>query len=104
MFAHHILKPELMPIEANIWGTPKSSGSFSTLYKSRILRALDYKTNPFELQLKNSKSLKISNINNPLNCNTIQLKPTLTLKRTAHQSVFPTGIPAKQILKTAQLI
>ncbi len=72
MFAHHILKPELMPIEANIWGTPKSSGSFSTLYKSRILRALDYKSDPFELQVKNGKSLKISNINNPLNCNTTE--------------------------------
>lgn len=69
MFAHHILKPELMPIEANIWGTSKSSGSFSTLYKSRILRALDYKSNPFELQLKDKKGLKISNINIPLNCN-----------------------------------
>ena len=23
MFAHHILKPERMPIEANVWGTPK---------------------------------------------------------------------------------
>ena len=68
IFAHHILKTEVMPIEANIWGTPKSSGSFSTLYKSRILRSLDYKSNPFELQLKNRKSLKISNINIPLNC------------------------------------
>lgn len=38
MFSHHVLKPELMPIEANIWGTSKSSGSFSTLFKSRILK------------------------------------------------------------------
>ncbi|MBK7200016.1 hypothetical protein [Candidatus Amarolinea dominans] len=29
MFAHHILKPERTPIEANVWGTPKSSGSFT---------------------------------------------------------------------------
>lgn len=49
MFAHHILKPERTPIEANPWGTPKSSGSFSTLYKSRLLRALDYKNAPFEV-------------------------------------------------------
>lgn len=48
MFSHHILKPERMPIEANVWGTPKSSGAFSTLFKSRLLRALDYREAPFE--------------------------------------------------------
>jgi putative DNA methylase len=52
MFAHHILKPERMPIEANLWGTPKSSGSFSTLFRSRILRALDYSENPFEIAVE----------------------------------------------------
>lgn len=51
MFAHHILKPERVPIEANLWGTPKSSGSFSTLFEGRIRRALDYADNPFELRL-----------------------------------------------------
>ena len=51
MFSHHILKPELMPLEANLWGTPKSSGAFSTLFQSRILKALDYKDHPFELRL-----------------------------------------------------
>lgn len=50
MFSHHILKPERTPLEANPWGTPKSSGSFSTLFKSRILRALDYQERPFELR------------------------------------------------------
>lgn len=49
LFSHHILKPERTPIEANPWGTPKSSGSFSTLYRTRILRALDYKDAPFEV-------------------------------------------------------
>jgi adenine-specific DNA methylase len=43
-----------MPLEANLWGTPKSSGSFSTLFRSRILRALDYKQAPFELKLVKS--------------------------------------------------
>lgn len=54
MFSHHILKPERMPIEANIWGTPKSSGSFSTLYKSRLLRAIEYRKAPFEITLNGS--------------------------------------------------
>ena len=49
MFSHHVLKPERTPIEANVWGTSKSSGSFSGLYKSRILRALEYRATPFEL-------------------------------------------------------
>lgn len=48
MFSHHILKPERTPIEANAWGTSKSSGSFSTLFKTRLLRALDYRDAPFE--------------------------------------------------------
>ena len=71
MFSHHILKPELTPIEANLWGTPKSSGAFSTLFKSRILKTLDYKEAPFELKLveENGKlrSKKIFRINHKLN-------------------------------------
>jgi putative DNA methylase len=51
MFSHHILKPERMPIEANVWGTPKSSGSFSNLFRSRLLRAIDYRHDPTELTL-----------------------------------------------------
>jgi adenine-specific DNA methylase len=60
MFAHHILKPERVPLEANIWGTPKSSGSFSTMFEGRIRRALDYADNPFELSLnKGGKTEKV---------------------------------------------
>lgn len=54
MFSHHILKPERMPIEANVWGTPKSSGSFLNLYEIRLLRALDYRAAPFEVKLRGS--------------------------------------------------
>ena len=53
MFSHHILKPERTPLEANPWGTPKSSGAFSTLFKSRILRSIDYCENPFEVAVGN---------------------------------------------------
>ncbi|MGP8237086.1 MAG: hypothetical protein ACLQVW_16980 [Limisphaerales bacterium] len=58
MFAHHILKPERVPIEGNVWGTSKSSGSFSTLFKSRLLRAIEYHAAPFELEIerRNGKS------------------------------------------------
>ena len=50
MFAHHVLKPERVPLEANLWGTPKSSGSFSTMFEGRIRRALDYADKPFEIR------------------------------------------------------
>lgn len=51
MFYHHILKPERMPLEANLWGTPKSSGSFTTLFEGRLMRALDYCEDPFEIRV-----------------------------------------------------
>jgi putative DNA methylase len=53
MFSHHILKPERVPIEGNVWGTSKSSGSFSTLFRSRLLRAIEYRMAPFEVALGN---------------------------------------------------
>ena len=56
MFAHHILKPERAPIEANLWGTPRSSGAFSTLFRSRLLRALEYRDAPFEIRVNGSGS------------------------------------------------
>ena len=58
MFAHHILKPERVPLEANLWGTPKSSGSFRTMFEGRIRRALDYAENPFELRLARGNGSK----------------------------------------------
>ena len=70
MFHHHILKPERTPLEANIWGTPKSSGAFSTLFQSRLLRAARYAREPFELALSpegsRDRSVKIDGINEPL--------------------------------------
>ncbi len=58
MFSHHILKPERVPIEGNVWGTSKSSGSFSTLFKSRLLRAMEYRMAPFEVALEKGDGRK----------------------------------------------
>ncbi len=70
MFAHHILKPERTPLEANLWGTAKSSGAFSTIFNGRIRRALDYAENPFEQQIgqKNGRKAgeKVYNLSEPL--------------------------------------
>lgn len=62
MFAHHILKPERVPLEANLWGTEKSSGSFSTMFEGRIRRALDYADDPFELRLSSDKGSKAEKV------------------------------------------
>ena len=66
MFSHHVLKPERTPIEANVWGTPKSSGSFSTLFKSRLLRAIDYAENPFEIRPEGTRAKKVFDLSKPL--------------------------------------
>ena len=70
MFNHHILKPERTPLEANVWGTPKSSGAFSTLFRSRLLRAAQYARQPFELALasegRDKRSVKVEGINDSL--------------------------------------
>ncbi|GHP20055.1 DNA methylase [Rhodococcus sp. NKCM2511] len=66
MFSNHVLKPERTPLEAHPWGTPSSSGSFSTLFKSRIQRAHGYKVGPTDQVLVNGKVAKTGNISQPL--------------------------------------
>jgi putative DNA methylase len=55
MFSNHILKPERAPLENSVWGTEKSSGTFSTLFESRLLRAKRYLDEPFEIALAYDK-------------------------------------------------
>jgi putative DNA methylase len=70
LFSHHILKPERTPLENNPWGTPKSSGSFSTLFERRLLAARRYAVDPFELRpsYENGrvKGAKVRGINKPI--------------------------------------
>jgi putative DNA methylase len=51
MFSNHILKPERTPLENSVWGTEKSSGTFCSLFTSRLLRAKRYLDDPFEVSL-----------------------------------------------------
>jgi putative DNA methylase len=60
MFSHHILKPERTPIEANVWGTPKSSGSFSGLFRGRLQRAIAYREEPTEVSGGNGSAAVVS--------------------------------------------
>ena len=66
IFSHHVLRPERTPLEAHPWGTPKSSGSFSTLFRSRILRAHDYKRDPHDIVLEGAKTDRRRGISQPL--------------------------------------
>ena len=52
MFSNHILKPERTPLENSIWGTSRSSGTFMSLFESRLLRAKRYLDEPFELRFE----------------------------------------------------
>lgn len=55
IFSNHILKPERNHIENSVWGFKKSSGCFTTLYKSRFVKAKRYLDEPFELDPERSK-------------------------------------------------
>jgi putative DNA methylase len=79
MFSHHILKPERTPLEAHPWGTPASSGSFSTLYKSRLMRAHEYKSLPTDQVMGKAKVVRISGISRPLALQLVNQWPTAGL-------------------------
>lgn len=66
MFSHHILKPERVPLEAHPWGTPSSSGSFSTLFRSRILRALEYKRAPHDIVSTGGQVRRVFGLSQPI--------------------------------------
>ncbi|MFD6693800.1 SAM-dependent methyltransferase [Micromonospora aurantiaca (nom. illeg.)] len=66
MFSHHILKPERTPLEAHPWGTPQSSGAFSTLYKSRLQRAHEYKAEPADLVDDGTDINRVTGLSEPL--------------------------------------
>jgi putative DNA methylase len=103
MFSHHILKPERMPIEANVWGTAKSSGSFSTLFKSRVLGAVDYKEAPFEISVeglgKQKRSKKVFGVSPPIGSEVLDRYPAGGLEKgsvylscgSSSQTDLPTG-------------
>ncbi|STX39276.1 DNA methyltransferase [Legionella feeleii] len=52
MFSNHILKPERTPLENSVWGTKKSSGTFCSLFESRLIRAKRYLDEPFEVDFE----------------------------------------------------
>lgn len=99
MFSHHVLKPERTPLEAHPWGTPASSGSFSTLFTSRVLRAHAYKTLPSELVISNGKVRRVSGMSQPVEATITEswppggMRPGTALLRTGDsaRTDLPTG-------------
>ncbi|MEU9556070.1 DNA methyltransferase [Streptomyces fumanus] len=75
MFSHHILKPERIPLEAHPWGTPASSGSFSTLFRSRILRAHEYKAEPVDQLLVNGEVKRVTGVSLPIDGQLVRAWP-----------------------------
>lgn len=75
MFYNHIIKPEKIPLENNVWGIERrSSGSFTSLYESRLKKAKEYLDNPFEIKLSENPSSKYEKITcaNPFHNKLIQ--------------------------------
>jgi putative DNA methylase len=66
IFSHHVLKPERTPLEAHPWGTPASSGSFSTLFQSRLMRAQAYKLSPFDQVLVGRQVERVEGLSHPI--------------------------------------
>src|SRR5713226_8668753 len=75
MFSHHILKPERTPLEAHPWGTPASSGAFSTLFKSRLLRAQESKRMPSDLVQRPGAVERVHGLSRPREAELLQRWP-----------------------------
>ncbi|NES02413.1 MAG: hypothetical protein F6K22_05900 [Okeania sp. SIO2F4] len=75
-FSNHILKPERTPLENSIWGTGKSSGTFSTLFESRLMRAKSYLDCPFEIDFKGDLTKRTASkktlSSQPINVHTVE--------------------------------
>jgi len=71
MFSNHVLKPERTPLEAHPWGTPQSSGSFSTLFESRLVRAHGYKTRPADLVEVNGEVERVTGLSQQLRAHVV---------------------------------
>lgn len=67
-FTNHALQPQRTPIETHVWGKEGSSGGISSLFKSRLLAAAAYKSNPTDLTIGSDGSAKrVTNISASLN-------------------------------------
>lgn len=84
MFSHHVLKPQRTPLEAHPWGTSASSGSFSTLFESRLLRAHQYKQTPVDLvPSESSRPHRVAGLSAPIACDVDQRQEAVVVTGTS---------------------
>lgn len=93
MFSHHVLKPERVPLEAHPWGTTASSGSFSSLFKSRILRAHEYKAAPSDLAVVSGTPKRVQGKSRPLDLSVVSEWPEGGLQ--SHQAYIKAADSSK---------
>jgi adenine-specific DNA methylase len=55
IFSHHAFVLPKQPLENNLWGVDRSSGSFSALYYSRLRRSREYAQAPVERVVRRGK-------------------------------------------------
>lgn len=94
IFSNHILKPERTPLENSVWGHYKSSGCFSSLFKSRLLKAKEYLDQPFDLKIdeKNGTCDKVV-VSNPIDVT--MCKTWEELNSTEHSALILNGDSSK---------
>lgn len=51
VFAHHAFIPQKEPLETNLWGAVRASGTFSTLYEERLKRGKRWCFDPVERRI-----------------------------------------------------
>jgi len=59
LFAHHAYIPPKEPLEAHLWGVDRSSGGFSTLYRSRLRRGKAFAHRPIERRFTSEGVTKV---------------------------------------------
>lgn len=58
IFSHHAFVVPRQALENNLWGVNGSSGSFSALYRSRLLRSREYAQAPVERKIHEGRVVK----------------------------------------------
>lgn len=60
VFAHHAFIPQKEPLETNLWGATRASGSFATLYEERLKRGKRWCLAPVERRVTDSGVEKVA--------------------------------------------
>lgn len=59
IFSHHAFVHPYESLENNLWGVGNQSGTFSSLYRSRLRRGKEYCLAPYERRIENGKVKKV---------------------------------------------